>query len=224
MGRVLPGALRSQSESFQAGSAGLVKQGSICYVPERKQVQVRITGGRARGITLVSGGRDDVRPATDRTREALFSSLGPAVVGARCLDLFAGTGAYGLEALSRGASSVRLVELNNRSATAITKNVVAVTKSMQAGPDVARVERRDVFSWDPGWERYDIVFADPPYALLPARAHDIFRVALSALAAGGRLCFEMPGSEEPTHPSFTLVRRLGKGRHQPSVCIYELVA
>jgi 16S rRNA G966 N2-methylase RsmD len=70
-------------------------------------------------------------------------------------------------------------------------------------------------------ERYDLVFADPPYALLPGRASDIFRVAASALAEeGGALVCEMPGELELAHPGFTLVRRLGKGRHQPSVACF----
>lgn len=182
---------------------------------------MRITGGNARGITLLSGGRDDVRPATDRMREAVFSSLAARIEGARCLDLFAGTGAYGLEALSRGAASLCMVELNRRSVEAIGKNIAAVCKSMQVDGDRARVEQRDVFSWQPGPERYDLVFADPPYALLPGRASDIFRVAASALAEGGALVFEMPGELELAHPGFTLVRRLGKGRHQPSVAVFE---
>ena len=181
---------------------------------------MRITGGRARGITLAAGGNEDVRPATDRMREAVFSSLGARVQGARCLDLFAGTGAYGLEALSRGAAALRLVELNRRSVQAIGKNVAAVCKSMQADPAIAQVDQRDVFTWQAGWDRYDLVFADPPYALLPGRVYDVFRVALQALAAGGHFVFEMPGELELSHPGLELIRRLGKGRQQPSVAIY----
>lgn len=182
---------------------------------------MRITGGNARGITLTTGGNEAVRPATDRLREAVFSSLGSSVEGARCLDLFAGTGAYGLEALSRGAASVVFVEQNRKSAAAIAHNIAAVCKSMGAPPSVARAQQRDVFTWQAGADSFDLVFADPPYALLPGRAADIFRVVLAALADNGLFVFEMPGELDLKHPTLTLLRRLGKGRHQPGVAVYK---
>ncbi|HTB63133.1 MAG TPA: RsmD family RNA methyltransferase, partial [Opitutales bacterium] len=91
---------------------------------------MRITGGRARGIVLKIPQRGELRPATDYLRQAVFSSLGPRVVGARVLDLFAGTGAYGLEALSRGAAHVTWVDANGSAITAIRANLAAVAKSM----------------------------------------------------------------------------------------------
>src|SRR3954466_4166381 len=91
---------------------------------------MRISGGIAKGITLAVPRGDRVRPATDGLRQAVFSSLGDRVVAARFLDLFAGSGAYGLEALSRGAAGGSFVELNARAAACVRQNIAAVCKSM----------------------------------------------------------------------------------------------
>lgn len=100
------------------------------------------------------------RPTTDRVREAVFSVLGGKLNGARVLDLFAGSGALGLEALSRGADEATFVESNGTACTIIGENL---RKSRLTG---ASVRRRDVFSFlspvPPA--RYDLIFADPPYA------------------------------------------------------------
>ncbi|HNX05124.1 MAG TPA: RsmD family RNA methyltransferase [Opitutales bacterium] len=184
---------------------------------------MRITGGTARGINLETGRRSDVRPATDMLRQAVFSSLGEAVAGARVMDLFAGTGAYGLESLSRGAASVRFVELDRSGVAAIGRNLVAVCKSMKADPALCRVEMGDVFALRPSGEKYDLIFADPPYAMIAAKARDILRVAADNLAPAGLFVFEMPGSAGVVDARFTLVKRLGKGRNDPSACVLRLV-
>ena len=80
---------------------------------------MRISGGGARGIPLVVPKGDAVRPATDGMRQSVFSSLGARVSGARFLDLFAGSGAYGLEALSRGAAAGVFVEQNGKAAACV---------------------------------------------------------------------------------------------------------
>src|SRR3954462_8903224 len=95
---------------------------------------MRISGGVARGIQLVTPKGDATRPATDGMRQGVFSSLGAAVVGARFLDLFAGSGAYGLEAISRGAAGGVFVEQNGKAAGCVRQNLVAVCKS--AGREV----------------------------------------------------------------------------------------
>src|SRR3954454_24471036 len=91
---------------------------------------MRISGGAARGITLVTPKGDAVRPATDGMRQAVFSSLGARVAGARFLDLFAGSGAYGLEALSRGAIAGTFVEQNGKAVACLRQNIAAVCKSL----------------------------------------------------------------------------------------------
>jgi 16S rRNA (guanine966-N2)-methyltransferase len=120
---------------------------------------MRVIAGRAGGVPLVSP-KNGVRPTMDRVKEAIFSSLGEMVTGARVLDLFAGTGALGIEALSRGADSAIFVEEDRQSIAAIEKNLA---KTQLAG----RVRQQDVFSFlknaAAAAEKFQIVFADPPY-------------------------------------------------------------
>jgi len=118
---------------------------------------MRVIAGRAGGVRLVSPMRG-VRPTMDRVKAAIFSSLGEMVIGARVLDLFAGTGALGIEALSRGAESALFVEEDRQSIFAIEKNL---TNTGLKG----RIRQRDVFGFlkTAGPEKFQIIFADPPY-------------------------------------------------------------
>jgi 16S rRNA (guanine966-N2)-methyltransferase len=119
---------------------------------------MRVIAGSAGGIRLAVPKRG-VRPTMDRVKAAIFSSLGDAVAGARVLDLFAGSGALGIEALSRGASSVVFVEADRQSAEIIERNL-AKTKLK------GRVRQQDVFDFlrDAfGSQMFDIILADPPY-------------------------------------------------------------
>src|SRR5262249_13279353 len=119
---------------------------------------MRVIAGSAGGIRLEVPKRG-VRPTMDRVKAAIFSSLGDAVVDARVLDLFAGSGALGIEALSRGASSIVFVEEDRQSVAIIERNL-AKTKLK------GRVRQQDVFDFLPhasDAEKFDIVFADPPY-------------------------------------------------------------
>jgi 16S rRNA (guanine(966)-N(2))-methyltransferase RsmD len=124
---------------------------------------MRIVAGQARGRKLVAPSGRDVRPTADRVREALFSALGTAVEGARVLDLFAGSGALGLEALSRGAASALFVDSSGRALEAVRRNLDATGFAERARVirgDALRVLsrlRRD-------GARFDLVFLDPPYA------------------------------------------------------------
>lgn len=124
---------------------------------------MRITGGRFRGRQLKAPKGEGTRPTQDRVREALFSMLSEVVPGCRFLDLYAGTGAVGLEALSRGAAEVQWVEGDRATARIAAANIAAV-----AGEDAARnVAVSDVPAWIAsarGARPFDIVFADPPYA------------------------------------------------------------
>jgi 16S rRNA (guanine966-N2)-methyltransferase len=130
-------------------------------------VVVRITGGSARGRKLVTPRSDRIRPTCDRVREALFNILGSRIIGARVLDLFAGTGAIGTEALSRGASFAlfvdhsleagRLIEANlraclSRPAAAFVQLNLAGIPNLQPLRAALEAERH-----------FDLVFMDPPY-------------------------------------------------------------
>lgn len=104
-----------------------------------------------------------LRPTPDRVRETLFNWLQAELVGARCLDLFAGTGALGIEALSRGAAEVDFVESDAQTALALHNNLE--TLDLATG----RLYQQEVMRWleqqRPGPAGYDLVFIDPPYAL-----------------------------------------------------------
>jgi 16S rRNA (guanine966-N2)-methyltransferase len=123
---------------------------------------MRIIGGRFGGRRLVVPKDSRVRPTGDRVREAWMSILGDALAGARVLDLFAGSGALGLEALSRGAQSATFVELSPVSLQALHANITALgveeTTSVHRGDAMRYAERLP--------ERaFDVVLADPPYTV-----------------------------------------------------------
>lgn len=154
----------------------------------------------------------------DKLRQSVFSSLGPAVEDTRALDLFAGTGSYGLEALSRGASAATFVELNKRAVGMIKENIAIVSKSMQSALD-ATVVSADVTKWEPGAERFNLIFVDPPYDQIGRLCPALFALFERALAPDGIVIFETPGQIEPSAPGWTLRKRLGKGIDQPTACL-----
>src|SRR4029077_379842 len=122
------------------------------------RVAMRVIAGNAGGVRLAVPKRG-VRPTMDRVKAAIFSSLGEAIIGSRVLDLFAGSGALGIEALSRGAISAIFVEDDRQSAEAIEKNL-AKTKLK------GRVRHQNAFDFvrqRSNAEKFQIIFADPPY-------------------------------------------------------------
>ena len=121
---------------------------------------MRVIAGEWRGRRLRSVSGRDVRPTTDRVREAWMSALGPALPESRVLDLFAGSGALGIEALSRGAATCDFVERSRRAADVIRSNLEIV-----GAGDRGRVLVRDARRFVDGLDRdsYDIALADPPY-------------------------------------------------------------
>jgi 16S rRNA (guanine966-N2)-methyltransferase len=122
---------------------------------------MRITGGSYRSRPLKAPKGSLTRPTSDRVREALFSILGPRAGAESVLDLYAGTGALGLEALSRGASSVVFVERSKEALAALHANVESLGAQSQVRVLASSVERAAVRLER---ERFDLVFADPPYA------------------------------------------------------------
>jgi 16S rRNA (guanine966-N2)-methyltransferase len=166
----------------------------------------RVIAGEAGGRRLAVPDGRDTRPTSDRAREGLFgtiSSILGSLTGARVLDLYAGSGAVGLEALSRGAEHVLLVEHGARAARVIRENIEAIglPGAVLAADRVERVLARGPAPAgdpdapagdpdapaggqdDPGEGRYDVVFADPPYALADAAVSQV----LSLLAGQGWL-------------------------------------
>lgn len=187
--------------------------------------RMRISGGLARGIPLVVPKGDAVRPATDGMRQAVFSSLGARVPGARFLDLFAGSGAYGLEALSRGAVGGVFVEKNAKAAACLRQNIAAVCKSIaRADGEGLTLMQADALTVPLGeGEAPDLVFLDPPYEIIPTVAPGLF-VRLAELLAEkpeALVVFEAPGEIELAPPGWTLRKRLGKGKGQPTVSFFS---
>ncbi|HEU0224586.1 MAG TPA: 16S rRNA (guanine(966)-N(2))-methyltransferase RsmD [Steroidobacteraceae bacterium] len=137
---------------------------------------VRIIGGRWRGRRIAVPELPGLRPTPDRVRETLFNWLAPVIAGSRCLDLFAGTGALGLEAASRGARQVVLVE-NDREAVRRLREAVDTL-----APEACEVVQADALGWLRTAPRpFDIVFLDPPFEA------GLLEAAVRALDSGGWL-------------------------------------
>jgi 16S rRNA (guanine966-N2)-methyltransferase len=185
---------------------------------------MRISGGQARGITLSVPKGDKVRPATDGMRQAVFSSLVNRVPGACFLDLFAGSGSYGLEAFSRGATGGVFVEKDGKAAACLRQNIIAVGRSMRVATDRLSVATMDAtqVQWS-GPQPPDLVFVDPPYDLIEGLAPRLFArlTELVAPHADPVIVFEMPGELNLTAPGWTCVKRLGKGVQQPTVSFFR---
>lgn len=169
--------------------------------------QVRIVGGRWRNTRLEVPVLPGLRPTSDRVRETLFNWLMPKIAGARVLDLFAGSGALGLEAVSRGAASALLVERDPALVARLRQHV----ERLGAGEQV-QVVQADALAWlrQPGADGFDLAFVDPPFAdglwatvleTLPAR-----------LAADAWLYLEAPPGAAAMPPAEWALYREGSTR------------
>lgn len=167
---------------------------------------------------------DAVRPATDGLRQAVFSSLAARLSGAWFADLFAGSGAYGLEAFSRGAGGGEFVEKNAKAAACIRENIRAVCKSVgRPEPDLV-LRPVDALSWEPPAGKVpDLVFIDPPYDIITTVAPVLFERLAGFLATKPEalVIFETPGEIVLDPPGWTCRKRLGKGVRQPTVGFYQ---
>jgi 16S rRNA (guanine966-N2)-methyltransferase len=169
--------------------------------------EVRIIGGNWKGRKLRFLEAPGLRPTLGRVRVTLFNWLGPRLVGSRCLDLFAGSGALGFEALSRGAAAVTLVEENRRAAQTLRENAAL----LKAGPSctiAARSASRFLREPHACW---DIIFLDPPFDadLLPGVLQRIRSAA--CLCPGGTIYFEMPRRASADFPGFTVAKESTAG-------------
>lgn len=184
---------------------------------------MRITGGRAGGIPLKTPKGKHTRPATDRLRESVFSSLGASVEGCKVADLFAGTGSYGLEALSRGAASSTFFEIDHAALTCLRQNIQATIRSCNLDTFVARVVACDVFTLDSNTPSFDLIFLDPPYDTIAEDLQYIFEKAINPIAlTKARALIELPGNLKPEIHGWKILRRIGKaGKDKPTALIYE---
>jgi 16S rRNA (guanine966-N2)-methyltransferase len=152
--------------------------------------EVRIIGGRWRGRKLRFPAAEGLRPTPDRVRETVFNWLQPVIAGARCLDLFAGSGALGFESLSRGAREVVFVERDAQVASYLEATLQALA------PGQGRVVRTDGVGFLGGpAQPFDIVFVDPPFAsgLLPAALE---RLSRPGWLAGGAFVYVEDAARE----------------------------
>jgi len=179
---------------------------------------MRVIAGTARGLRLDCPA-GVARPMMDRVRGAVFSSLGEAVLGARALDLFAGSGAIGIEALSRGAASCDFVDRNRKASEVIRHNLVrAKLDGAVRLQDVAAYVGRAAPA------SFDLVFADPPFALEPgdpAHPHSLLTgdALARCVASGGFFIVELPQEPPQPPPSWELLRNRRYG--QAWVAIYR---
>ncbi len=150
---------------------------------------MRIVAGQHRSRRLVTPPGKGVRPTSDRAREAIFASLGAVVTDARVLDLFAGSGALGLEALSRGARFCHFVDRNAEALEAIRTNLETLGES-----EHARVERGNAMTvlqrLAAAGDQFELVLVDPPYEVLPDLTAMLTTLLPQVLSPTGSIVFE----------------------------------
>lgn len=168
--------------------------------------KLRVIGGQWRSRVVEFDADDGVRPTPDRVRQTLFDWLAPVIEGARCLDLYAGSGMLGIEALSRGAAHCSFVDEGQRQCQRIQ---AALTQLKAQHYDVVRMD--SAFYIEQTGHRYDVVFLDPPYGqgLLEKILPDLPKV----LKPGNRLYLEWPQDEPPPLPAgFEVLREKKAGQ------------
>ena len=153
--------------------------------------QLRVIGGELRGRKLQAPRTDATRPTLDRVRESIFNLLGPLPPGLRVLDLFAGSGALGIEALSRGAESVVFVERAREPLRTLRANLAELRLTARAR--ISTVDAGTPAAWGAG--EFDLAFADPPWP--DAYEDAVLAAAAAGLAPGGRLVLEHPKERTP---------------------------
>ncbi|MGH3012039.1 MAG: 16S rRNA (guanine(966)-N(2))-methyltransferase RsmD [Gaiellaceae bacterium] len=178
---------------------------------------MRIVAGSRKGARIFAPKGLDTRPTSDRVREAVFNLIGP-VDGAQVLDLYAGSGAMGLEALSRGAGRVTFVESDRLAAETIVRNL---DKLQLEGAVVLREDAgRKLAADSAGGRRYDLVLVDPPYAMLTHTLPALAAHLPAVLAENGVAVVESGAREEPDLP---LPKRTSRRYGAARVTVFESV-
>ena len=156
---------------------------------------MRVIAGEFKGRRLKTPKWEGVRPTSDKLRETLFNILAPRIDGARVLDGYAGTGALGIEALSRGAAHVTFVEKDRRAAVLIEQN--AQVCGLKGGYTIACA---DFLGWRGGASgSFDLILLDPPYDI--SNVHQVLDRAAGLLSSGGLLVLERATRQDPGVPS-----------------------
>ena len=177
---------------------------------------MRIIAGSARGTRLAAV-PPNVRPTSDRVRESVFNSLGQFFDGGEVLDLYAGTGALGIEALSRGCERVVFVEKDNRAIATIRENL-RLTKFEDRAEVLRGDVRRGLDSFEQSGKQFNLIFLDPPYRIAPAQVGEVFSRLQARLLPDGRVVYE--SGESP--PENILEARGASRRYgRTVVTVYE---
>ncbi|HWM14831.1 MAG TPA: 16S rRNA (guanine(966)-N(2))-methyltransferase RsmD [Gaiellaceae bacterium] len=176
---------------------------------------MRIIAGSRKGARILAPKGLDTRPTGDRVREAVFNLVGP-VDGAEVLDLYAGSGAMGLEALSRGAARVTFVESERAAAETILANLdkLRLEGAVVLRDDAARKLAADVA----GGRRYDLVLVDPPYRMLPRILPTLASSLPAVVRSDGLVVVESGAREEPELP---LPKRTSRRYGAARVTLFE---
>jgi len=175
--------------------------------PRGDAARIRIIGGRWRNTRLSVPASPGLRPSSDRVRETLFNWLSPLLPGARVIDVFAGTGALGLESVSRGAAHAVLLERD----AALVHSLREVVRRL-AADDAVQVVHGDALAWlaRHSGEQFDLAFVDPPFDA------DLWQASLAALlprlAPGAWLYLESPNHNVPVLPPGWSLHREGRTR------------
>ena len=176
---------------------------------------MRVTGGEFGGRPLLAPRGWKVRPTSDRAREAIFSSLGERVVGAIVLDLYCGTGALAIEALSRGAERAVLVDRDTRPALGNVERLRLGERAELVRSDVERWLER--VSGDREAGIFDLVFVDAPYRLADRVADPLDKHLPGLLTAGGRVVVESPAGRPLRIDSLERLRQRRYGAADVSI-------
>lgn len=181
---------------------------------------MRITGGTAKGVPLRALSGADTRPTTDMARKAIFDILGSSVEGARVLDLFAGTGALGIEALSRGAAEAVFVETSREACGVILQNLGT---SGQRGSGIVRRRDAEKFLARAATDPFDLAFLDPPYGRgLRFVAHILGKLgAGSWIRPGGTVVVEAASGSVEWPAGFRETRSKRFGRTQVTLAVHD---
>jgi 16S rRNA (guanine966-N2)-methyltransferase len=168
---------------------------------------MRIIAGRLKGRRLKAPAWEGLRPTSDRLRETLFNILAPRIDGARVLDGYAGTGAVGIEAISRGAAHVTFVERDQRAVALIDENLTAC--GVRGGYTIHRGDAATVLP-GLGASAFDLILLDPPYDTMPITA--VLDASARTLAGDGLVVLEHATRRHPEHSaSLEPVRQVKSG-------------
>ena len=182
---------------------------------------MRIVAGTHRGRRISAPPGRDTRPTPDRVREAIFAMLGP-LDGVEVLDLFAGSGALGLEALSRGAATATFVDRSPRAAAAIRAN--AASLGLEGRVRVVRRDWRAALAAErAGGRRFGLCLCDPPYSLLPRVAGGLGLALAPLMTPGGTVVIEHPSAgPDPQPKGLSIASRIERTYGDTAVSVLRL--